>query len=525
MADESLLQKIHELGDLDLAALLCLLGREHCIISTSPAALDDLIAELHLVASRTFGLTSVTVDCTPQTTLDQLAAAIQLPPATQPTSSGTPRSTSPLRTRADSYFHAHPGHYSHSNNHTHNHSNGGGGAATTTSHPQYPHQHAHAHTRIHNGRTVRSPLTGNHSSTSPPPQPQPPSPTPQIANVILARNLDRAPKVVQIQCLELLRTRRIFTRTSVLPAPKRFLFVAVLGEEGGGRRLTAHLNDFMYISHYHDPEDGFMHLDQEEEEEGEGRRWGGRDERTGNTDAEEEDNDDNDDDASSTESVVHRSAMGTPTPTPTPGTPAFLQPGGGFSSAAHPHPQQAQSQPQPPPPPQPYRPQDPPPPLLPDPDLTTLSLAASSSSVQTDIEVQRYQMNLIAFLRLHRAVAGSGSGSCISPTATRHLRSLSRQLAALHGLPYVTPAVVVLALRKVYAHRIRVLGATTDKNNDDEDEDDAGEDENKANNEDELARERSVQWGGDVRAVKKMLQGVGPEDVLEDVLGLVAAPL
>lgn len=43
------MSKIHSLGDLDLAALLCLVNREHCIISTEPEALDDLVEELQLV--------------------------------------------------------------------------------------------------------------------------------------------------------------------------------------------------------------------------------------------------------------------------------------------------------------------------------------------------------------------------------------------------------------------------------------------------------------------------------------------
>lgn len=49
MADESLIDKVHGLSDLELAVLLCLVSREHCLISTPPAALDDLIQELQLV--------------------------------------------------------------------------------------------------------------------------------------------------------------------------------------------------------------------------------------------------------------------------------------------------------------------------------------------------------------------------------------------------------------------------------------------------------------------------------------------
>jgi hypothetical protein len=81
-----------------------------------------------------------------------------------------------------------------------------------------------------------------------------------IANVIIAKNLDEAPRQVQIQALELMRTKRIFTRTSVQNAPKRFLFIALLAG-GEGPRLSKHLNDYMFISHFHDPEDGFPNLE------------------------------------------------------------------------------------------------------------------------------------------------------------------------------------------------------------------------------------------------------------------------
>lgn len=81
-----------------------------------------------------------------------------------------------------------------------------------------------------------------------------------IANVIIAKNLDEAPSQVQIQALELMRTKRIYTRTSVQNAPKRFLFIALLAG-GEGPRLTKHLNDYMFISHFHDPEDGFPNLE------------------------------------------------------------------------------------------------------------------------------------------------------------------------------------------------------------------------------------------------------------------------
>lgn len=217
MADESLIDKVHGLSDLELAVLLCLISREHCIISTPPGAIDDLVQELQLIASHTFGLQPVVIHCTPSTTLEDFAAALLLP------QTATSRSVSPLQTRADSYF---------------------------TSRP--PRTNA----------AGLSPLTASSFSS-------------RIANVVLAKDLDRAPRAVQIQALELLRTRRIFTRTAVQTAPKQFVFVPVLAANSGGEaRVTPHLNDFFFVAHWHDPDDGLVNLEE----------WGvGDDEETAST--------------------------------------------------------------------------------------------------------------------------------------------------------------------------------------------------------------------------------------------------
>ena len=49
MADETLLDKVHDLSDLELAALICLVAQEHCIIDTEPDAIDELVQELEQV--------------------------------------------------------------------------------------------------------------------------------------------------------------------------------------------------------------------------------------------------------------------------------------------------------------------------------------------------------------------------------------------------------------------------------------------------------------------------------------------
>lgn len=220
MADDELLDKVQDLSDLELAALLCLTAQEHCIIDTEPDALDDLVLELQLVgdaryswpcqdaqhlqvASNVFGLTQAVVDCNEHTTLDDFANSIFADDA------GSKRSESPVRTRQDPYF-----------------------------------LHSPAFRSV-----SRSPISENFSDSGR-----------RIAQVIIAKNLDEAPKQVQIQALELMRTKRIFTHTSVQSAPKRFLFIALLAG-GEGPRLTKHLNDRMFISHLHDPEDGFPNLE------------------------------------------------------------------------------------------------------------------------------------------------------------------------------------------------------------------------------------------------------------------------
>ncbi|KAK8041311.1 hypothetical protein PG994_014318 [Apiospora phragmitis] len=485
MADEELQQKIHGLGDLDLAALLCLMSREHCIISTEPESLDDLVEELQLVAAQTFNLKSAVVNCTAQTTLDDFAASILLPQS--PTASANSRSSSPVLTRGnqhqgtnnDSYFHSnlHPSRA----NHHHNNSNGGAGGILRALTPL--------------SATSYSNTNNNHNATY----------QPQIANVVLARDLDRAPKAVQIQALELLRTRRIFTHTSVQAAPKQFLFVAVLGADSAGQaRVTEHLNDFFYVAHWHDPEDGFARLEEREDEEDTTKvELPGGANDAGSMRDYEGDRYHSSSESLSGESVVRRWSLR--------GSMSSAQYFAAPSSAYEPLPKSIPPKPATAttattatrvPPLQPLRTDFSP--FFTETDIA--ALATASRQVHVDIEVLRYQMNIISHLRMHRAVAtggsgggsGSGSGSGITPVATKHFGQLVQSLAALHGLDYATPALVVLAAKKIYLHRIRIVAP---------------------------AKERSMQWGSDLAAVEQLLEGVGPEDVVEDVIGMVASAL
>jgi MoxR-like ATPase len=101
--------------------------------------------------------------------------------------------------------------------------------------------------------------------------------------------------------------------------------------------------------------------------------------------------------------------------------------------------------------------------------------------------------NIIVFMRTHRAVA-----SGVTPHATRHLYSLTSALAPLHGLEFITPSLVTLAVRKIYPHRLAIVKP-----------------------EDEM----SLQWGSELGAVKEYLDGITVEDIIEDVLERVETPL
>lgn len=424
MADDHVLSKVHSLSDVELACLLSLMSNEHCMVSTPAHCVDDLVTELELISERTFGLKSTVVECTPHTTLEEFAHSLLL----QPSSPTTTRSLSPYlsRTGHDSYFPATQalGHHQHQLHVTH-----GPGRYGQPSSTQF--------------QLPSSPLTP--TLTIPGPS------NSQIANVILAKNLEQAPKAVQIQALELLRTHRIFTRTSVHTAPKTFMLIAVLGAESGGEaRVTPHLNDFFYVAHWVDPdEEGFAHLDGDDESSL-ASSYDGLYQGRGSDDAAS---------LASTASVVKRRSRAS---------------GSLFRSPKSTHtdgPSKA--------------------PVFSSDDIS--DLRQLSLRVSVDIDVTRYQMNIISFLRMHRAVAGG-----ITPQATRHFETLVKSLAPLHGLDYVTPALVCLAARKVYLHRIKMV---------------------------EPAKERSMQWGSELVAIERLLDGWGPEDVVEEVLGMVAAPV
>lgn len=57
-ARDRLVEKVQTLSDLELAALVCLVAEQHCIIQTERELLDNVELELELVSSRSHGIVS-----------------------------------------------------------------------------------------------------------------------------------------------------------------------------------------------------------------------------------------------------------------------------------------------------------------------------------------------------------------------------------------------------------------------------------------------------------------------------------
>ncbi|KAK3701221.1 hypothetical protein LTR37_015600 [Vermiconidia calcicola] len=338
---EPIRANIHELGDLELALLICLLAREHCIISADPASKHELQDELRIICSSVFGLHPAVVECSHDTTPDEFSESI-LVDSVDYDGDDTEHKASYDQT----YY--------------------------STDSP-----------------SARGRAPGRFGSNI--------LDNRRIADVIIATNLDLASECVQVQALELIRTKRIFTRTAMHTASKDFMVIATTSKPGA--RLSKHVNDLFCMSHFHSVEDGLPYLQGEISKDG---------------------------------------------------MPKFSES-----------------------------------------DIKELRLLAHEAHFMP--ELAAYLHNIVVFMRSSRYIQGG-----VTATATRQLRVIAKILAPLHGLDYVPPSLVALAVHKVYPHRLRLATAET---------------------------ERSLQWGSDPEAVRQLLEGLTIEDAIEDVLASVETPL
>ncbi|KAK5129825.1 hypothetical protein LTR08_002802 [Meristemomyces frigidus] len=195
--DDRLQDKLRQLGDLDLAILVSLSAGQHCIFASEPHATRGLRDELRLTCTGTFGLQAAVIDCSASSTVDDFSEALLVDVVDD--------FEDALERRDD---------------------------------PVDPPPRGHSPARF---GSVGNTLDDR-----------------RIADVVIAHHLDQAAANVQVQTLELLRTKRIFTRTSMHLAPRAFLFVVVLSQPDA--RLAHHLHDMFALAHTHDEEAGLPRL-------------------------------------------------------------------------------------------------------------------------------------------------------------------------------------------------------------------------------------------------------------------------
>ncbi|KAL1797813.1 hypothetical protein ACET3X_004419 [Alternaria dauci] len=198
-SEDHITEKVQSLSDLELAVLICLVADQHCIIEAERDLTRDVVEELKLVATNIFGLTWAVLECNEDTTLDDFGSGIL------------------VKEEDSDYF----------------------------------------------GSKVERDREESDRRTSKSPRPFSSLDSRHIANIVIARNLNRANPQVQIQALELIRGKRNFTRTAVHAAPRPFLFIALNASDSP--RLTMHLNDQFFISHKHQMDDGLPNIEELQE--------------------------------------------------------------------------------------------------------------------------------------------------------------------------------------------------------------------------------------------------------------------
>lgn len=151
------------------------------------------------------------------------------------------------------------------------------------------------------------------------------------------------------------------------------------------------------------------------------------------------------------------------------------------------------------------------------------NLREMADDVTVSIEIKRHIIDIVIFMRMHRAVAGGASARatkdfellvrlfypphscCFCPSVQMMpplkilLTIQSRCLSPLHGLDFATPSLVSLALYKVYNHRIELVQRSEG--------------------------ERSRLWGSKAKAVEAYLRHIDVESVLDEVAMSVRAPV
>ncbi|PYI00652.1 hypothetical protein BO78DRAFT_465172 [Aspergillus sclerotiicarbonarius CBS 121057] len=195
-----------ELSDLEFALFLCLAVHEHCRIDTTDANIHDVAKELALICTNTFGLSYSILDCSSATFFDDFCAEL-LPPETLRSSHVRP-SRSRMTTES---------------------------SGTITSF-----------------QDLKGRLRSNAFEHKQ-----------EVVNVVIAKNFNHVNDTIQREALELMHSKQLTTQAGVLEAPTTFIFLPLMVRDTEqDQPLNPHLNDYIFISHFHDTNDGYVYLEE-----------------------------------------------------------------------------------------------------------------------------------------------------------------------------------------------------------------------------------------------------------------------
>ncbi|OQV06717.1 hypothetical protein CLAIMM_11251 isoform 1 [Cladophialophora immunda] len=224
---QAFLDNADDLTDLELAVLLSLVAQHHCMLVARDDLLDDLASELALIVRDVFGLSYIILDRDDLQSIKAFGSAILDDDSNEfdDVSHESDVDVESVRT----------GFYSMS------------GQLSNLFKSGIPHSKLAS---VNFGAGSSSVVDHRKLDTR------------SVVNVIIAKDFNLAPEDVQIQALELIRKRRIYSRTTVHLAPTVFLLLPLVATSSKHIRLNKHLNDRIFMSHTHSPEDGFPNLEE-----------------------------------------------------------------------------------------------------------------------------------------------------------------------------------------------------------------------------------------------------------------------
>ncbi|KAJ5690021.1 hypothetical protein N7462_004413 [Penicillium macrosclerotiorum] len=210
MDDSDLGDIARQLSDLEVALLLSLVANEHCLFETTGGSIDDLAKELALICSSTFDLSYCILDCSLTTSIEDIHFEILTAEARK-------------SHERPSYFRLKTG----------------------------------------SSNNLSSYVTPTERDRSRSPGPKTPGDEGNVVNVIIAKNLNMTSDDFQVQMLQLTRARKLATESGVLYTPASFTLLPIVVRDGDqlDPPLKTHLNEHLFVSHFHDPADGYVYLE------------------------------------------------------------------------------------------------------------------------------------------------------------------------------------------------------------------------------------------------------------------------